>query len=81
MLLQRKSHYGFNTSLSYEQPLCIVKGEGTYLYDEQGVAYLDCVVRDSVTHDKGAGLASTGGPRQHACGLPFEHVPLPVSPP
>ena len=37
----RRSHIGFNLSLSYEEPLKIVRGWMQYLYDETGRAYLD----------------------------------------
>ncbi|KXZ47610.1 hypothetical protein GPECTOR_34g769 [Gonium pectorale] len=47
-LAARRRLYGPNTSLSYEQPLMIVRGSGTYLYDDQGVEYLDCV--NNVSH-------------------------------
>ncbi|GLC36267.1 hypothetical protein PLESTB_000604100 [Pleodorina starrii] len=47
-LATRRQLYGPNTSLSYEQPLMIVRGHGTYLYDEGGVPYLDCV--NNVSH-------------------------------
>ncbi len=30
-------------SLSYDNPLHIVRGQGQFLYDEKGTAYLDCV--------------------------------------
>ena len=39
---------GVQVALSYEQPLCIVRGSGCYLYDEQGNAYLDSV--NNVAH-------------------------------
>jgi 4-aminobutyrate aminotransferase-like enzyme/Ser/Thr protein kinase RdoA (MazF antagonist) len=38
----RKSRLIRNLSTSYRQPLKIVRGEGTYLYDDRGRAYLDC---------------------------------------
>jgi 4-aminobutyrate aminotransferase-like enzyme len=38
----RRSNYGPNATLSYTVPLNIVRGEGTYLYDDQGQKYLDC---------------------------------------
>ncbi|EFJ46733.1 hypothetical protein VOLCADRAFT_92827 [Volvox carteri f. nagariensis] len=47
-LAARRRSYGPNTSLSYEQPLMIIRGDGTYLFDEHGVSYLDCV--NNVSH-------------------------------
>ena len=35
-------------ALSYDTPLCIVRGVGCYLYDEQGNEYLDSV--NNVAH-------------------------------
>ena len=39
----RKKHLGKTLSLSYQQPLKIVRGQGAYLFDEQGQRYLDMV--------------------------------------
>ncbi|TKB58703.1 aminotransferase class III-fold pyridoxal phosphate-dependent enzyme [Ferrimonas aestuarii] len=39
----RQSHLSKNLSVSYQQPLKIVRGRGAYLFDEQGKAYLDMV--------------------------------------
>ncbi|HHO55815.1 MAG TPA: aminotransferase class III-fold pyridoxal phosphate-dependent enzyme [Trueperaceae bacterium] len=39
----RKKHLGKNLSLSYQKPLKIIRGRGQFLYDENDVAYLDCV--------------------------------------
>ncbi len=39
----RKKHLGKSLSLSYQQPLKIVRGQGAYLFDEQGTPYLDMV--------------------------------------
>ncbi len=39
----RRRHLGGSLSLSYQNPLNIVRGEGQFLYDEDGRAYLDCV--------------------------------------
>lgn len=39
----RKQHLGKTLSLSYQQPLKIVRGQGAYLFDEQGQGYLDMV--------------------------------------
>lgn len=43
LLRARNKHLGKNLSIAYENPLKIVRGEGQYLYDEAGHAYLDCV--------------------------------------
>lgn len=43
ILSARKDLIGKSLSLSYREPLLIVRGEGQYLYDERGRAYLDCV--------------------------------------
>ncbi len=39
----RERHLGKNLGLSYREPLDIVRGEGAYLYDGEGRAYLDLV--------------------------------------
>lgn len=39
----RERHMGPTLSISYERPLHIVRGRGTYLFDEGGEAYLDAV--------------------------------------
>ena len=39
----RDRHFGRGLSLSYREPLTIVRGEGQYLFDEYGERYLDCV--------------------------------------
>jgi len=39
----RKRHLGRGLSLSYRQPLNIVRGKGQYLYSDDGRQYLDCV--------------------------------------
>ncbi|HLJ46872.1 MAG TPA: aminotransferase class III-fold pyridoxal phosphate-dependent enzyme [Bryobacteraceae bacterium] len=44
----RKSHLGPSLSLSYNQPLHIVRGWRQHLYDASGRAYLDCV--NNVAH-------------------------------
>ena len=43
LIAARRRHLGKMLSLSYRQPLKIVRGTGTYLYDEAGREYLDCV--------------------------------------
>ncbi|RMF64820.1 MAG: aminotransferase class III-fold pyridoxal phosphate-dependent enzyme, partial [Bacteroidetes bacterium] len=43
ILRLRARHLGPSLSLSYRTPLKIVRGEGAYLFDETGRAYLDCV--------------------------------------
>lgn len=48
-LLQRRNQIiGPSLSLSYEEPLHIVRGYGQYLYSETGRAYIDCV--NNVAH-------------------------------
>jgi 4-aminobutyrate aminotransferase-like enzyme len=39
----RRRHLGFNLSVSYRRPLKIVRGEGQYLYADDGTRYLDLV--------------------------------------
>ena len=39
----RQRHLGKSLSLSYREPLKIVRGRGAWLYDEQGRGYLDMV--------------------------------------
>jgi len=43
ILALRRRHLGGSLSLSYRRPLNIVRGEGQFLFDEAGRAYLDCV--------------------------------------
>lgn len=43
LLEQRKKVIGPALSVSYERPLVILRGQGQYLYDEQGNEFLDCV--------------------------------------
>jgi 4-aminobutyrate aminotransferase-like enzyme/Ser/Thr protein kinase RdoA (MazF antagonist) len=43
LLEARRRLLGPSLSLSYRQPLHIVRGAGAYLYDADGRAYLDCV--------------------------------------
>ncbi len=43
MLALRRQHLNPALSLSYREPLHIVRGQGQYLYDADGNAYLDCV--------------------------------------
>ena len=45
---RRTKHLGPSLSLSYKQPLHIVRGWKQYLYDSAGRAYLDCV--NNVAH-------------------------------
>ncbi len=47
-LERRRAAFGANLSLSYAEPLHIVRGLGTYLYDPRGRAWLDCV--NNVAH-------------------------------
>jgi len=39
----RKKHLGKTLSLSYQKPLKMVRGQGAYLFNEQGTPYLDMV--------------------------------------
>ena len=48
LLDRRRRLFGPSLSLSYRMPLHIVRGEGAYLYDADGRAYLDCV--NNVAH-------------------------------
>ncbi len=43
ILSQREKHLGKSLSVSYNEPLKIVKGFGQYLFDEEGNKFLDCV--------------------------------------
>jgi len=43
LLDRRRRLLGPSLSLSYAEPLHIVRGRGSYLYDERGRDYLDCV--------------------------------------
>lgn len=45
---RREELFGSNLSLSYDRPLHIVRGIGSYLYDPLGRGYLDCV--NNVAH-------------------------------
>jgi 4-aminobutyrate aminotransferase-like enzyme/Ser/Thr protein kinase RdoA (MazF antagonist) len=45
---RRAAAFGENLSLSYADPIHIVRGVGTFLYDPLGRAYLDCV--NNVAH-------------------------------
>ncbi len=48
MLDARRGQLAPNLSLSYREPLKIVRGRGTRLYDQRGRAYLDCV--NNISH-------------------------------
>ncbi len=43
LLVQRKKNIGRNLSISYKQPLKIIKGALQYLYDDKGRTFVDCV--------------------------------------
>ncbi len=43
LLEERTDHLGPSLSISYDEPLKIVRGIGQHLYDENGHPYLDCV--------------------------------------
>ena len=48
LITYRKKHLGKSLSLQYESPLKIVRGEGQYLFDENGKKYLDTI--NNVAH-------------------------------
>ena len=48
LLARRRRSIGPSLSLSYRSPLTIVRGEGAYLFDPDGKAYLDLV--NNVAH-------------------------------
>ena len=43
IILKREKNLSKALSLSYENPLHIVRGQGQFLYDTEGKSYLDCV--------------------------------------
>ena len=43
ILALRARHLGPSLSVSYRRPLTIVRGRAQFLYDDEGVEYLDCV--------------------------------------
>lgn len=43
LLAARRAHLGRGLSVSYREPLKIVRGEGQYLFDAEGRSFLDCV--------------------------------------
>lgn len=43
LLASRKAHIGRNLSISYKEPLKIVRGALQYLYDDKGRTFIDCV--------------------------------------
>ena len=47
-LAMRKKYLGLSLSLTYNEPLKIVRGKGQYLYDEKGREYLDCI--NNISH-------------------------------
>ena len=48
LLADRRKHLGPSLSISYDQPLHIIRGWRQYLYDSGGRGYLDCV--NNVAH-------------------------------
>ena len=42
IVAKRRMLIGPNTALSYDAPLHIVRGEGSHLFDAEGIDYLDC---------------------------------------
>ncbi len=47
-LAARRTRIGYNLSISYREPLKIVRGLGVHLYDDAGQPFLDCV--NNVAH-------------------------------
>jgi len=43
LLKKRKKHIGKSLSISYQEPLHLIRGSMQYLFDETGRTYLDCV--------------------------------------
>ncbi|MCH2181214.1 MAG: aminotransferase class III-fold pyridoxal phosphate-dependent enzyme [Mariniblastus sp.] len=43
IIASRRRYVAPSLSLSYDQPIKIVKGQGQYLYDQDDMTYLDCV--------------------------------------
>jgi 4-aminobutyrate aminotransferase-like enzyme/Ser/Thr protein kinase RdoA (MazF antagonist) len=48
LLGRRRAHLGPSLSISYREPLHMIRGRGSWLYDSTGRAYLDCV--NNVAH-------------------------------
>ncbi|MEO8719737.1 MAG: aminotransferase class III-fold pyridoxal phosphate-dependent enzyme [Ginsengibacter sp.] len=48
LLADRKKYIGKNLSISYQEPLKIIKGALQYLYDDKGNTFVDCV--NNVSH-------------------------------
>jgi 4-aminobutyrate aminotransferase-like enzyme/Ser/Thr protein kinase RdoA (MazF antagonist) len=48
LLARRRARLGPSLSISYREPLHMIRGLGSYLYDSSGRAYLDCV--NNVAH-------------------------------
>jgi 4-aminobutyrate aminotransferase-like enzyme/Ser/Thr protein kinase RdoA (MazF antagonist) len=48
LIERREQALGPSLSLSYAEPINVVRGSGTYLFDERGRRYLDCV--NNVAH-------------------------------
>ena len=58
-IIQRRGKYlAPSFSLSYQEPLHIIRGEGQYLYDNNGKKYLDAVNNHDITF--AVGPAGTG---------------------
>ena len=47
LVTRRENAIGKGAPLFYEEPLHIVRGEGTYLFDADGKRYIDMVATDS----------------------------------
>lgn len=57
---KRHQYVARNHALMYTEPLHIVRGEGTWLYDNDGNAYLDCA--NNVAHVGHSNFKVSGRP-------------------
>ena len=57
---RRREVLGASLSLSYDDPIHIVRGRGTYLYDVMGREYLDCVNNIAHVGHEHAGVVRAG---------------------
>ena len=72
-LAERRRRIGYNLSISYREPLEIVRGLGVHLYDDAGQPYLDCVNNVAhVGHCHPHVVAA--GQRQMACSTPTRAI-------
>ena len=71
IVARRRESIGYNLSLTYQNPLTLVRGAGQYLFDENGRRYLDAynnvphVGHDSSAGGRGGGSADGGLEHQH----------------